>query len=75
MKNLISERVADFLKNYPPFNIMEGKLLEDLSQQVTIIYKEKGSLVFSLDEEAHPHFYVVHKGAIELNNPVTKAIS
>ncbi|ASV28824.1 DUF294 nucleotidyltransferase-like domain-containing protein [Maribacter cobaltidurans] len=75
MKNLISERVADFLKNYPPFNIMEGKLLEDLSQQVSIVYKEKGSLVFSLNEEAHPNFYVVHKGAIELNNPVTKSIS
>ncbi len=49
--------------------------MENLSQQVTIIYKEKGSLVFSLDEEAHPHFYVVHKGAIELNNPITKSIT
>lgn len=75
MKNLISERVADFLKNFPPFNIMEEKLLEDLSQQVTIIYKEKGSLVFSMDEESHSHFYVVHKGAIELNNPLSKSIT
>ncbi|PIB23038.1 DUF294 nucleotidyltransferase-like domain-containing protein [Maribacter sp. 4G9] len=75
MKNLISERVADFLKNYPPFNIMDKKLLEDLSQQVTIIYKEKGSPVFSFGEEAHPSFYVVHKGAIELNNPILKSVT
>lgn len=75
MKNLISERVADFLKNYPPFNIMDANLLGELSQQVSIIYKEKGSLVFSYEEEAHPHFYVVHKGAIELTNPNVKSIT
>lgn len=75
MKNLISERVADFLKNFPPFNIMDKNLLDELSQEVSIIYKEKGSTVFSLDESPHPHFYVVHKGAIELNNPNTKSIS
>lgn len=75
MKNLISERVADFLKNYPPFNIMETKLLEEISQQVSIIYKEKGSLIFSFEEEAHPYFYVVHKGAIELTNPNLKSIT
>lgn len=75
MKNLISERIADFLKNYPPFNIMDGKLLENLSQEVSIIYKEKGSLVFSVDEDAHPFFYVVHKGAIELTNPNSSSIT
>lgn len=74
MKNLISERVADFLKDYPPFNIMEDKLLDDISQEVSIIYKEKGGLVFSLDEEPHPNFYVVHKGAIELSNPKLNSI-
>lgn len=75
MKNLISERVADFLKNFPPFNIMDKILLDKLSQEVSIIYKEKSSKVFSLDESPHPHFYVVHKGAIELSNPNTKSIS
>ena len=43
MKNTISFRIADFLQRYPPFsNLLKGQL-ELLSEEVTIIYKEKGS--------------------------------
>ena len=66
MKNIISERVADFLKNYPPFNVIEEEALQLLAQQVTIVYKEKNSLVFAEDETPHAFFYIVHKGAITL---------
>ena len=66
MKNTISARVADFLKNYPPFNEVATKELENLSEQVSIIYKVKGEVIFSVEEEAHPCFYVVHKGAVVL---------
>ncbi|MGB5818869.1 MAG: DUF294 nucleotidyltransferase-like domain-containing protein [Saonia sp.] len=66
MKNTISERVADFLKNYPPFNEIKRSDLEKLSQEISIVYKEKSGIVFSKDETPHSHFYVVHKGAISL---------
>ncbi|WP_047245708.1 DUF294 nucleotidyltransferase-like domain-containing protein [Maribacter thermophilus] len=75
MKNLISERIADFLKNYPPFNLMDDKLLDTLSQEVSIVYKEKNSVVFSMDENPHSNFYVVHKGAIELSNTKSNVIA
>ena len=74
MKNLISERVADFIKNYPPFNALDHKSLFQLAEHVVIIYKEKNSIIFSVDENQHAHFYLVHKGAVTLNNPTTSNI-
>ncbi len=66
MSNTISERVADFLSKYPPFDEMHHRDLLVLSSEVNIIYKEKGSYVFQENEKQHPNFYVVHKGAVEL---------
>ena len=67
MKNTISERIADFLKNYPPFNAMESEQLEKLSIEVVIIHKETNTIVFSQNENPHDHFYVVNKGAVSLS--------
>jgi CBS domain-containing protein len=66
MKNTISHRVADFLKNFPPFTFLNQKDIEILSEQVSIIYKEKDSIIFAENEETHSSFYVVHKGAVAL---------
>jgi len=66
MKNTISHRVADFLKNFPPFTFLNQKDIELLSEQISIIYKEKDSVIFAENEETHSSFYVVHKGAIAL---------
>lgn len=66
MKNTISQRVADFLKNFPPFSFLKQKDLELISEQITIIYKEKDSIVFAPNDETHDSFYVVHKGAVAL---------
>ncbi|MDO6518209.1 DUF294 nucleotidyltransferase-like domain-containing protein [Zobellia uliginosa] len=66
MKNTISARVADFLKNYPPFNEIDIKEIESLSEEISIVYKVKGEAIFAIDEEAHKYFYVVHKGAVIL---------
>jgi CBS domain-containing protein len=74
MKNLISERVADFIKNFPPFNILDTKSLYLLAEQVVIVYKEKNSIIFTVDENQHSHFYLVHKGAVTLNNSTTNTI-
>jgi CBS domain-containing protein len=66
MKNTISERVADFLKKYPPFNILAEHQLQKLAYEVTIIHKENNSIVFAEKEAPHSYFYVVHKGAVAL---------
>lgn len=66
MKNTISERVSDFLKSFPPFNILEEDQLQNLAYEIIIIHKENNSVVFTENEAPHNHFYVVHKGAISL---------
>ena len=74
MKNTISFRIADFLKRYPPFSNLSVVQLEALSEEVSISYKEKDSLVFEIDESAHDQFYVVHKGAVALWDTGEKVI-
>ncbi len=71
MKNTIAERILDFLKNYPPFNIISKKELRSIAEQVEVIYIEKGTPLFSQDEKPHRLFYIVHKGAIKLTQEDT----
>ncbi len=66
MINTIAERIADFLKQYPPFNFLEKEQLYDIATQVKVIYLEKDKVVFNQNEKVHTQFYVVHKGAIAL---------
>ncbi|WP_439132740.1 DUF294 nucleotidyltransferase-like domain-containing protein [Polaribacter sp.] len=66
MKNTIAERVYDFLKNFPPFNLLSSNKLYEIATQVKIIYLEKGKLVFKENDDLHKDFYVVRNGAIGL---------
>ncbi len=68
MRNTISFRIADFLRHYPPFSSLATHELEAFSEEITILYKEKDAVVFDVDDPPHPHFYVVHKGAVALWN-------
>lgn len=74
MKNTISHRVADFLKNFPPFSFLYQKDIEVISEQISIIYKEKDSVIFAENEETHSSFYVVHKGAVALRTSLENDI-
>jgi CBS domain-containing protein len=74
MKNTISHRVADFLKNYPPFSFLQQKDLETIATQISILYKEKNSLVFAENEATHDSFYVVHKGVVALKTDELKTV-
>ncbi|WP_337964968.1 DUF294 nucleotidyltransferase-like domain-containing protein [uncultured Flavobacterium sp.] len=66
MKNTISHRVADFLKDFPPFSFLHQKDLEKLSEQISIVYKDKDAVIFAENDKTHDSFYVVHKGAVAL---------
>ncbi|MBT5394496.1 MAG: DUF294 nucleotidyltransferase-like domain-containing protein [Flavobacteriaceae bacterium] len=66
MKNTISHRVADFLKGFPPFNMLSIEVLEDIAMEINIQYLDKEGLVFKEGDNPHTNFYVVHKGAVAL---------
>ncbi|MFO7721178.1 MAG: DUF294 nucleotidyltransferase-like domain-containing protein [Gillisia sp.] len=67
MKNSIAERVADFLKNFPPFKSLSYSDLLVLSNQVQVVYLEKNELLFQVGDAAHLNFYVVKDGAVGLS--------
>ena len=74
MKNTISHRVADFLKGFPPFSFLHQKDLEKLSEQISIVYKDKDAVIFAENEKTHDSFYVVHKGAVALKKNQKNAV-
>ena len=68
MKNSIAERVHDFLKIYPPFSFLKSDKLLEISEEVVIIYLEKGDNLFKAGDTFNEHFYMVRDGAISLNH-------
>jgi len=74
MKNTISHRVADFLKDFPPFSFLHKMDLEKLSEQISIIYKDKDAVIFAENEKTHDSFYVVHKGAVALKKSTKNTV-
>jgi len=68
MKNAIADRVADFLKKFPPFNMLEHDNLTEIAKEVDIVYLEKGDTIFKKDTPFNNHFYIVRAGAVNLHH-------
>ena len=66
MTNSIATRIADFLSNFPPFSLLERSQLEPIATDVRVMYFEPGQSIFSKDEKVHDYFYIVQKGAVDL---------
>ncbi|MDT0678733.1 DUF294 nucleotidyltransferase-like domain-containing protein [Autumnicola musiva] len=66
MKNTIAARIADFLKEFPPFSLINEMQLQMIAREVRVIYFEKGKAVFRKGDEGHDQFYIVNKGAVDL---------
>ncbi len=66
MKNTIVERVFDFLKDFPPFNVLGKEELFTISKNVKVIYLENNTTIFTQDEDVHNSFYIVKDGAISV---------
>ena len=67
MKNSIAERIADFLKNFPPFNSLTYTELVTISNEIQVVHVEKNHVLFKIGDKTHPFFYVVKEGAIGLS--------
>jgi CBS domain-containing protein len=68
MGNVIVERVADFLKAYPPFMDLGEEDLYALSSKVRVHYIPVREYLFKEGDAAHAEFYVVQQGAVGLRS-------
>ncbi|WP_296704354.1 DUF294 nucleotidyltransferase-like domain-containing protein [Algoriphagus sp.] len=66
MANVIVNRVAEFLKSFPPFSFLGKEELEIVAASVEIKYFEKDERLFLQGEPAQPHFFVVKDGGFAL---------
>ncbi len=66
MKNVIPQRVAEFLGQYPPFSHLEKPELYRLAGQVLVQYRPAGAVIFSEGDDPMPLVYIVRQGAVEL---------
>lgn len=66
MKNSIAERVSDFLKQFPPFDLLKPKQLLEIASEVNILYLEKGDILYKKDDPHAEYFYIVRNGAVSL---------
>lgn len=67
MSSAISNRLADFLLEFPPFTNLEYQDILGLCDAIKVINLEKKQLLFKANEALHDYFYVVHSGTIHLN--------
>ncbi len=65
--NSIAEHIADFLKQYPPFDNLTFQELSDIAISIRVVNIEKRKTLFQINDVLHDSFYVVASGQINLS--------
>lgn len=65
--NTIAEHIADFLKEYPPFNNLTFQELSEIATSIRVVNLEKHKTLFQINDVLHDSFYVVASGVINLS--------
>ena len=65
--NTIAARIADFLKEYPPFDNLTFNELSEIASNIRVINLEKHQTLFQINDTLHESFYVVASGTINLS--------
>jgi len=66
MSNVIPSRIILFLKQFPPFNLLDDEDLKLLAEQTVVCFHRPGEYVFKQGETPKDCIYVVHEGAVHL---------
>ena len=66
MANVVVNRVKEFLKKYPPFSFLFEEMLQQVAQEVELMYYTQGEYLFFQGEPAKSYFFVVKDGFINL---------
>lgn len=65
--NTIAEHIADFLKEYPPFDNLTFQELSEIATSIRVVNLEKHKTLFQINDVLHDSFYVVASGVINLS--------
>ena len=65
--NTIAEHIADFLKQYPPFDNLNFQELSEIATSIRVINLEKYKTLFQINDVLHDSFYVVASGVVNLS--------
>ncbi|WPR74876.1 DUF294 nucleotidyltransferase-like domain-containing protein [Algoriphagus sp. NG3] len=71
MANVIVNRVAEFLKRFPPFSFLGQAELEKIASSVEIQFLIKGETLFRQGDPPRPHFFILKEGEIHLTESHT----
>ncbi|MCI5083068.1 MAG: DUF294 nucleotidyltransferase-like domain-containing protein [Saprospiraceae bacterium] len=66
MSSTISNRIYDYLKDFPPFNLLSREALEAVVQGVNLQYRQPDEVIFRQGDEPLPFIYMVKEGAVNL---------
>ena len=65
--NSIATRIADFLKQFPPFNNLSLEELTIVAMNIRVVNLEKNKTLFQINDTLHDSFYMVASGVINLS--------
>jgi len=64
--NVIADRIAFFLKDFPPFSFFSYERIREIALSVTVKFIPQNEFVFEQNEENNGFVYVLNKGIVEL---------
>ncbi len=67
MNTTISNRIAQFLEGYKPFNYLEFDNLLTIANNVRVLNVEKDKSLFQINDILHDCFYVLQSGVLHLS--------
>ncbi len=65
MKNAIPDRIADSLHRFPPFSMLEEKVIQSLAREASVKVLVKGEKVWDQGETAGNTLYFLERGRVE----------
>ena len=65
--NSIASRIADFLKQFPPFNNLSLEELTIVAMNIRVVNLEINKTLFQINDTLHDSFYMVASGVINLS--------
>ena len=66
MDNIIPTRIYDFLRQYPPFSLLEKADLMTISEKTVVQYCQPQEVIFQQDQTPLPLVFIVREGAVHL---------